>query len=95
MRWEQMTVRPKIMPLTVLNIAMKTMKQFLDGRFRVRGVSSLRVVDMSSWPDAPGFFPTTRTYMVGSGHPESPDFHVLYQLSERAADLILQDTQPY
>ncbi|KAJ7860778.1 hypothetical protein B0H13DRAFT_1639290, partial [Mycena leptocephala] len=50
-----------------------------NGRFRVRGVSSLRVVDMSSWPDAPGFFPTTRTYM----------------LSERAADLILQDTQPY
>ncbi|KAJ7453413.1 hypothetical protein FB451DRAFT_1281210 [Mycena latifolia] len=51
----------------------------LDGRFRVRGVSSLRVVDMSSWPKAPGFFPTTPTYM----------------LSERAADLILQDTQGY
>jgi hypothetical protein len=47
----------------------------VDGRFRVRGVSSLRVVDMSSWPDAPGFFPTTPTYMVGSGHLESPDFH--------------------
>ncbi|KAF7378457.1 Choline dehydrogenase [Mycena sanguinolenta] len=51
----------------------------LDERFRVRGVSSLRVVDMSSWPDAPGFFPTTPTYM----------------LSEKAADLILQDTQAY
>ncbi|KAJ6534883.1 glucose-methanol-choline oxidoreductase, partial [Mycena capillaripes] len=51
----------------------------LDGRFRVGGVSSLRVVDMSSWPDAPGFFPTTPTYM----------------LSEKAADLILQDTQRY
>ncbi|KAJ7901015.1 hypothetical protein B0H14DRAFT_1362814 [Mycena olivaceomarginata] len=51
----------------------------VDGRFRVRGVSSLRVVDMSSWPDAPGFFPTTPTY----------------QLSEKAADLILQDTQRY
>jgi hypothetical protein len=46
----------------------------LDGRFRVRGVSNLRVVDMSSWPDAPGFFPTTPTYMVGSGHLQSPDF---------------------
>ncbi|KAJ7637785.1 hypothetical protein B0H17DRAFT_1106607 [Mycena rosella] len=51
----------------------------LDGRFRVRSVSSLRVVDMSSWPDAPGFFPTTPTYM----------------LSEKAADLILEDTQRY
>ncbi|KAJ7885452.1 hypothetical protein B0H13DRAFT_2277842 [Mycena leptocephala] len=47
MRWEQMT----------------TVKQFLDGRFRVRGVSSLRIVDMSSWPDASGFFPTTPPYM--------------------------------
>ncbi|KAJ6450005.1 hypothetical protein C8R45DRAFT_849354, partial [Mycena sanguinolenta] len=51
----------------------------LDERFRVRGVSSLRVVDMSSWPDAPGFFPTTPTYM----------------LSEKAADLILHDTQAH
>jgi choline dehydrogenase-like flavoprotein len=38
----------------------------LDGHYRVRGVSSLRVIDMSSWPDAPGFFPTTPTYMANT-----------------------------
>lgn len=36
----------------------------LDGDFRVRGVASLRVVDASSWPNVPGYFTTTPTYMV-------------------------------
>ncbi|KAF7348775.1 Oxygen-dependent choline dehydrogenase [Mycena venus] len=44
----------------------------LDGNFKVRGVDSLRVVDISSWPTIPGFFVTTPTYMI----------------SEKAADII-------
>ncbi|KAL1752828.1 hypothetical protein FB107DRAFT_277338 [Schizophyllum commune] len=36
----------------------------LDGDFRVRGVSSLRVVDLSAWPNVPGWFPTTPMYML-------------------------------
>ncbi|KAF8882000.1 glucose-methanol-choline oxidoreductase, partial [Infundibulicybe gibba] len=45
----------------------------LDGYFRVRGVSNLRVVDASSWPVVPGYFITTPTYMM----------------SEKAADVII------
>ncbi|KAF8188445.1 hypothetical protein K438DRAFT_1972148 [Mycena galopus ATCC 62051] len=44
----------------------------LDGNFNVRGVSGLRVVDISSWPNVPGWFVTTTTYMI----------------SEKAADII-------
>ncbi|KAJ7138336.1 glucose-methanol-choline oxidoreductase, partial [Mycena epipterygia] len=44
----------------------------LDGNFKVRGVTNLRVVDISSWPSIPGFFVATPTYM----------------LSEKAADVI-------
>jgi hypothetical protein len=36
----------------------------LDGNFKVRGVENLRVVDISSWPNVPGWFVTTPTYMV-------------------------------
>ncbi|KAJ6620384.1 hypothetical protein B0H10DRAFT_1736055, partial [Mycena sp. CBHHK59/15] len=36
----------------------------LDNDFRVRGVGSLRVVDLSSWPNVPGYFVTTPTYMA-------------------------------
>ncbi|KAI0031549.1 GMC oxidoreductase-domain-containing protein, partial [Vararia minispora EC-137] len=36
----------------------------LDGDFNVRGVSNLRVVDISAWPNVPGFFVTTPTYMM-------------------------------
>ncbi|KAJ6546836.1 hypothetical protein B0H19DRAFT_1162702 [Mycena capillaripes] len=36
----------------------------LDNEFRVRGADRLRVVDMSSWPNVPGYFVTTPTYMV-------------------------------
>ncbi|KAJ7153620.1 glucose-methanol-choline oxidoreductase, partial [Mycena filopes] len=45
----------------------------LDGKFRVRGVENLRVVDISSWPKVPGWFVTTPTYMI----------------SEKAADVIM------
>ncbi|KAG9049594.1 hypothetical protein FS837_009794 [Tulasnella sp. UAMH 9824] len=49
----------------------------LDGQFRVRGVSNLRVVDLSIWPTIPGMFVATPMYMV----------------SERAADVIIDDIQ--
>ncbi|KAJ7871752.1 alcohol oxidase [Mycena leptocephala] len=45
----------------------------LDGNFKVRGVENLRVVDMSSWSNVPGWFVTTPTYMI----------------SEKAADVII------
>ncbi|KAJ7340778.1 hypothetical protein DFH08DRAFT_245159 [Mycena albidolilacea] len=45
----------------------------LDGNFKVRGVENLRVVDISSWPNVPGWFVTTPTYMI----------------SEKAADVII------
>ncbi|KIO26706.1 GMC oxidoreductase [Tulasnella calospora MUT 4182] len=47
----------------------------LDGQFRVRGVSNLRVVDLSIWPTIPGMFVVAPMYMV----------------SERAADVIIDD----
>jgi len=47
----------------------------LDSRFRVRGVTGLRVVDASSFPKTPGFFPAVPLYMI----------------SEKAADVIIQD----
>jgi choline dehydrogenase len=47
----------------------------LDGRFRVRGVSGLRVVDASVFPRIPGFFIVTNVYMA----------------AEKAADVIAED----
>lgn len=47
----------------------------LDSKFRVRGVSGLRVVDASVYPRIPGTFTAVSTYMVG----------------EKAADVILTD----
>jgi choline dehydrogenase len=47
----------------------------LDSRFRVRGVSGLRVVDASVFPRIPGTFIVLPIYMV----------------SERAADVLLED----
>jgi hypothetical protein len=38
----------------------------LDGNFQVRGVKNLRVVDASSWPEIPGYFPTSPIYMVST-----------------------------
>ncbi|KAF8191552.1 GMC oxidoreductase-domain-containing protein [Mycena galopus ATCC 62051] len=49
----------------------------LDNEFRVHGVDQLRVVDLSSWPNVPGYFVTTPTYMI----------------SEKAADVIMADAQ--
>ncbi|CAG8971087.1 hypothetical protein HYALB_00009687 [Hymenoscyphus albidus] len=37
----------------------------LDSRFRVRGVTGLRVVDASTFPRIPGVFPVVATFMVG------------------------------
>jgi choline dehydrogenase len=37
----------------------------LDSRFRVRGVSGLRVADASVFPRIPGIFPAVATFMVG------------------------------
>jgi choline dehydrogenase len=47
----------------------------LDSRFRVRGTSGLRVVDASVFPRIPGTFIVLPIYMV----------------SEKAADVILED----
>jgi choline dehydrogenase len=47
----------------------------LDSHFRVRGVSGLRVVDASVFPQIPGFFPVTAVFMIG----------------EKAADVIIAD----
>ncbi|WP_035744983.1 GMC family oxidoreductase [Haematomicrobium sanguinis] len=47
----------------------------LDGDFRLRGVSGLRVVDASVFPRIPGFFVALPTYMV----------------AEKASDVILAD----
>ncbi|KAF2015436.1 GMC oxidoreductase [Aaosphaeria arxii CBS 175.79] len=47
----------------------------LDGRFRVRGVKGLRVVDASAFPRIPGVFPVVSTFM----------------LSEKASDVLKED----
>ena len=52
-------------------------KAVLDSRFRVRGVSGLRVVDASVFPRIPGFFIVVPVYMV----------------SEKATDAILEDAK--
>jgi choline dehydrogenase-like flavoprotein len=49
----------------------------VDSRFRVRGVQGLRVVDASIFPEIPGFFIVTNTYMI----------------SEKAADTIIADAK--
>ncbi len=47
----------------------------LDGRFRVRGVDGLRVVDASAFPRIPGFFIAVPIYMI----------------AEKAADVLHED----
>ncbi|KAJ7923610.1 hypothetical protein B0H13DRAFT_1864753 [Mycena leptocephala] len=60
----------------------------LDGDFHVRGVRNLRVVDASSWPEIPGYFPTTPTYMKIVG------IHLnRAQIAEKAAQVILRDAK--
>ena len=51
----------------------------LDSRFRVRGVSGLRVVDASAFPRSPGAFPVIPTYM----------------LSVQAGDFVLADASSW
>lgn len=52
-------------------------KAVLDSRFRVRGVSGLRVVDASVFPRTPGIFPVVSVFMV----------------SEKASDVIKEDAK--
>jgi choline dehydrogenase len=47
----------------------------LDSKFRVRGVTNLRVVDGSAFPKVPGAFPVAATFMI----------------SEKASAVILAD----
>ena len=51
----------------------------LDSQFRVHGVSGLRVVDASAFPEIPGYFIVTPTFMIG----------------EKAADTLLADSASY
>ncbi|HEX6737352.1 MAG TPA: GMC oxidoreductase, partial [Vicinamibacteria bacterium] len=51
----------------------------LDSRFRVHGVSNLRVVDASVFPEIPGYFIVTPIFMIG----------------EKAADVLLEDSERY
>lgn len=51
----------------------------VDSRFRVHGVEGLRVVDTSVFPRIPGYFIVTPTFMIG----------------EKAADLLIQDSDSY
>ncbi len=51
----------------------------VDSRFRVHGTKGLRVVDASVFPRIPGFFIVTAVYMI----------------SEKASDVILQDSPQY
>ena len=49
----------------------------VDSRFRVRGVSGLRIVDASIYPRPPGAFPVVATFMI----------------SEKASDIVLEDAR--
>jgi len=49
----------------------------LDSRFRVRGTTGLRVVDASVFPKIPGYFIVAAIYMI----------------SEKAADVIIEDAR--
>jgi choline dehydrogenase len=49
----------------------------IDSAFRVRGVSGLRIVDASVFPRIPGYFIVTAIYMI----------------SEKAADVIIEDAR--
>lgn len=55
----------------------------LDGQFRVRGVTGLRVVDASVFPDIPGFFIASAVYMVSEK--ASSDLLADYPLAATAA----------
>ncbi|KAF9475378.1 alcohol dehydrogenase [Pholiota conissans] len=54
-----------------------TTASVLDSKFRVKGVQGLRVVDASAFPKIPSFYIVSAVYMI----------------SEKAADVIIQDAQ--
>jgi choline dehydrogenase-like flavoprotein len=58
---------------------LKNSDAVLDSSFRVHGVNKLRVVDTSIFPDIPGYFIATPTFMIG----------------EKAADVLLDDCDDY
>jgi choline dehydrogenase-like flavoprotein len=51
----------------------------VDSKFRVHGVEGLRIVDTSVFPTIPGYFIVTPTFMI----------------SEKAADVLLDDSESY
>jgi len=51
----------------------------VDSKFRVYGVEGLRIVDTSVFPQIPGYFIVTPTFMIG----------------EKAADVLLADSESY
>lgn len=51
----------------------------VDSNFRVHGVEGLRIVDTSVFPNIPGYFIVTPTFMI----------------SEKAADVLLADSESY
>ncbi|MCO6690059.1 patatin-like phospholipase family protein [Pseudomonas shirazica] len=58
---------------------LKNSDAVLDSSFRVHGVDKLRVVDASIFPNIPGYFIATPTFMIG----------------EKAADVLLEDCHSY
>ncbi|KAJ7063663.1 hypothetical protein C8F01DRAFT_1082062 [Mycena amicta] len=69
----------------------------LDGDLRVYKTRRLRVVDLSSWMNVPGYFVTTPMYMVGFCPFQVivllPADLSLVQMSEKAADSLITDAK--
>ncbi|KAJ7268467.1 choline dehydrogenase [Mycena rebaudengoi] len=57
----------------------------LDGDFHVRGVQNLRVVDASSWPEIPGYVPTSPTYVIAEKAAQSGRLRALSSPPELAS----------
>jgi hypothetical protein len=93
---DPMMVRSSSLVFVGLNKFWIDPQSVLDGDFHVRGVQNLRVVDASSWPEIPGYFPTSPTYMVSNFQPiqEIDDIHLnCAQIAEKAAQVILRDAK--
>ncbi|KAJ7814002.1 hypothetical protein B0H14DRAFT_2376401 [Mycena olivaceomarginata] len=61
----------------------------LDGTFKAQGVENRRVVDITSWPNVPGWFIMTPTYMVRYNSLCSEPCLNLPQVSEKQQKLLL------